>query len=128
MTTLTKGCDMGTPDTNHTRTGSDFEYLGDLLGSTSEMLPKLPLHEYGPLTIQFSVIGGTAVDRARRFAKISADLRAIADDQALKYAEESTQLAGPDTHHRATLVMPQGKVMYSAVWIERTETENDNDE
>lgn len=106
-------------DTHHTRTGSDFEYLADLLGSTSGILPKLPLHEYGPLNIQFSVIEGTAAQKAERFAEIAADLRAIADDQSLKYAEETTQLTSEDKHHRAVLVMPQGKVMYTAVWIER---------
>jgi hypothetical protein len=121
MTTLTKGCDMETPDTHHTRTGSDFEYLGDLLGSTSGILPKLPLHEYGPLNIQYSVIEGTTAQKAARFAEIAADLRAIAEDQSLKYAEEITQLTSEDKHHKAVLIMPQGKVMYSAVWIERAE-------
>jgi hypothetical protein len=119
MTTLTKGCDMETHDTHHTRTGSDFAYLGDLLGSTSGILPSLPLHAYGPLNIQYSVTEGTAEQKAARFAEIAADLRAVAEDQALKYAEETTQLTGPDKHHRAVLVMPQGKVMYSAVWIEK---------
>ncbi len=46
-------------------------------------------------------------------------MRRIAADQSLKYAEETTSLTGPDKHHRATLVMPQGKVVYSAVWIEK---------
>ncbi len=110
---------METPDTHHTRTGSDFEYLGDLLGSTSGILPKLPLHEYGPLNIQYSVIEGTTEQKAARFAEIAADLRAIAEDQSLRYAEEITQLTSEDKHHKAVLVMPQGKVMYSAVWIER---------
>lgn len=106
-------------DTHHTRTGSDFEYLGNLLGSTSGILPKIPLHTHGPLNIMYSVIAGTPAEKAERFAEIAADLRAIAEDQGLKFAEETTQLTGEDTHHRAVLIMPQGKVMYSAVWIER---------
>lgn len=119
---------METPDTHHTRTGSDFEYLGDLLGSTSGILPKLPLHEYGPLNIQYSVIAGTPAEKAERFAEIAADLRAIAEDQSLKYAEEITQLTSEDKHHKAVLIMPQGKVMYSAVWIERAEQQVTPDE
>lgn len=110
---------MGPIDTHHTRTGSDFEYLGDLLGSTSGILPKIPLHEYGPLNIQYSVLEATPARCAQRFAEIAADLRAIAEDQALKYAEETTSLTSEDKHHRATLVMPQGKVIYAVVWIER---------
>lgn len=105
-------------DTHHTRTGSDFAYLGNLLGSPGH-LPEIPLHEYGPLTVQFSVLGGTDAEKAKRFAEIAADLRAIAEDQSLKYAEETTSLTSEDKHHRATLVMPQGKVMYAVVWIER---------
>lgn len=106
-------------DTNHTRTGSDLEYLGDLLGSTAGILPLLPLHEYGPLNVQYSVIDGTTAEKAERFAKIAADLRTIAEDQALKYAEETTSLTSEDKHHKAALIMPQGKVMYTVVWIER---------
>lgn len=109
-------------DNHHTRTGSDFEYLGNLLGSTSHVLSKLPLHLHGPVKIQYSVIEGTPAEKAVRFAEIAADFRAIADDQALKYAEETTSLTSEDKHHRATLTMPQGKVMYSAVWIERKES------
>lgn len=108
-------------DTHHTRTGSDFEYLGDLLGSTSCILPKIPLHEYGPLNIQYSVLEATPARCAARFAEIAADLRTIADDQSLRYAEETTSLTSPDKHHKATLIMPQGKVMYTAVWIEHAE-------
>lgn len=108
-------------DTHHTRTGSDLEYFGDLLGSTSGILPTIPLHEFGPLNIQYSVLAGTPAQKAERFAKIAADLRAIAEDQSLKFAEETTQLTSEDKHHRAVLVMPQGTVMYSAVWIERAE-------
>jgi hypothetical protein len=106
-------------DDHHTRTGNDFQYLGNLLSSTRGILPKLPLHEYGPLNIQYSIIAGTDADRAVQFAEIAADLRAIAEDQSLKYAEEITQLTSEDKHHKAVLIMPQGKVMYSAVWIER---------
>lgn len=108
-------------DDHHTRTGSDFEYLGDLLGSASGILPKLPLHKYGPLNIQYSVIEGTTAQKAERFAEIAADLRTIAEDQSLKYAEETTSLTSDDKHHKAVLIMPQGKVMYSVVWIERAE-------
>lgn len=108
-------------DTHHTRTGSDFEYFGDLLGSTSGILPKIPLHEYGPLNIQYSVLEATPERCAARFAEIAADLRTIADDQSLRYAEETTSITSPDKHHKATLIMPQGKVMYTAVWIERAE-------
>lgn len=106
-------------DDHHTRTGSDFEYLGDLLGSTSGILPKLPLHMHGPLNIQYSVIEGTTAEKAARFAEIAADLRAIAEDQCLKFAEETTSLTSEDKHHKAALIMPQGKVMYTVVWIER---------
>lgn len=109
-------------DTHHTRTGRDLEYFGDLIGAMSNStptIPKLPLHEYGPLNVQFSLIEGTPAQRAEQFAKIAADLRTIAEDQSLKYAEETTQLTSEDKHHRAVLTMPHGKVMYSAVWIER---------
>lgn len=115
-------------DNHYTRTGSDFEYLGDLLGSASGILPTIPLHEYGPLNIQYSVIAGTPAEKAERFAEIAADLRTIAEDQSLKYAEETTSLTSEDKHHRAVLVMPQGKVMYSAVWIERAEQQVTTDE
>ncbi len=114
-------------DTHHTRTGGDFQYLGNLLGSPGH-LPEIPLHEFGPLTVQFSVLGGTTAEKADRFAKIAADLRAIAEDQSLKYAEETTSLTSEDKHHRATLIMPQGKVMYAAVWIERAEQQVTPDE
>lgn len=107
-------------DTHHTRTGSDLRYFGNLLGEPG-ILPTIPLHEFGPLNIQYSVLAGTPALKAERFAKIAADLRAIAEDQSLKFAEETTQLTGEDKHHRAVLVMPQGTVMYSAVWIERAE-------
>lgn len=112
---------MGPIDTHHTRTGSDFEYLGDLLGSTSGILPKIPLHEYGLLNIQYSVLEATPARCAARFAEIAADLRTIADDQSLRYAEETTSLTSPDKHHKATLIMPQGKVMYTVLWIEKAE-------
>lgn len=108
-------------DTHHTRTGDDFEYFGNLLRSTSPVLSKIPLYEFGPLNIQYSVLGGTESEKADRFAEIAADLRAIAEDQALKYAEETTSLTSEDKHHRAVLIMPQGKVMYTVVWIERAE-------
>lgn len=105
--------------THHNRTGRDLEYLGGLLGSTSDVLSKIPLHAHGPLDILYSVIEGTPAEKAERFAQIAADMRAIADDQSLKYAEETTQLTSADKHHRAVLTMPQGKVRYTAVWIER---------
>ena len=109
-------------DTHHTRTGSDFEYLGDLLGSTSGILPKLPLHAHGPVNVQYSVLGSTQAEKAARFAEIAADLRAIAEDRCLKFENWIEQnAAGGNKHHRAVLIMPQGKVMYSAVWIERAE-------
>lgn len=112
-------------DTHHTRTGSDLEYFGDLVGSPGN-LPQLPLHVHGPLDIQFSVIEGTPAQKAERFAEIAADMRRIAKDQTLKYAEETTSLTSEDKHHRAVLVMPQGKVMYTAVWIERAEKVTDD--
>lgn len=114
-------------NTHHTRTGDDFEYFGNLLRSTSPVLSKIPLHVHGPLNIQFSVIEGPAAVKAEQFAKIAADLRAIAEDQCLKFAEETTQLTSEDKHHRAVLIMPQGKVMYSAVWIERAEKVTDDE-
>lgn len=107
-------------DMNHLRTASDLAYFADLLSSPGP-LPQIPLHEYGPLNIQFSVIEGTAAENAERFAEIAADLREIADDQSLKFSMGTTQITGPDKHHKATLVMPQGKVTYTAVWIERAE-------
>lgn len=119
---------MDMRDTHHTRTGSDFEYLGDLLGETSGIIPKLPLHTHGPLNIQYSVIEGTPAQKARRFAEIAADLRAIAEDQCLKFAEETTSITSADKHHKAVLIMPQGKVMYSAVWIEKPEQHAEDDE
>lgn len=106
-------------DTHHTRTGSDFAYFANIIGSPGH-LPQLPLHVHGPLNIQFSVIEGTPAQKAERFAEIAADMRRIAKDQALKYAEETTQLTSKDKHHHAAITMPHGKVMYSAVWIERT--------
>lgn len=118
-------------DTHHTRTGRDLEYFGDLIGAMSNStptIPKLPLHEHGPLNIMYSLIEGTPAQKAEQFAKIAADLRAIAEDQSLKYAEETTQLTSDDKHHRAVLIMPQGKVMYSAVWIERAEKQVTPDE
>lgn len=104
--------------THHNRTGSDLAYFGDLIGSPG-ILPTIPLHGHGPLNIQYSVLEGTPARCAKRFAEIAADLRAIADDQSLKYAEETTSLTSEDKHHKAALIMPQGKVMYTAVWIER---------
>jgi hypothetical protein len=114
-------------DNHRTHTGSDFAYLGELLCNPG-ILPKLPLHMHGPLNIQYSVIEGTTAEKAERFAEIAADLRAIADNQGLKYAEETTSLTSEDKHHRAVLVMPQGKVMYSAVWIEKHEQHVEDDE
>lgn len=107
-------------DTHHGRTGSDLQYFAEIVRDPGH-LPQLPLHEYGPLNIQYSVIEGTPAEKAERFAQIAADLRTIADDQALKYAEETTSLTSPDKHHKAALIMPQGKVMYTAVWIEKAE-------
>lgn len=106
--------------THHNRTGSDLAYFGDLIGSPG-ILPAIPLHMHGPLNIQYSVIEGTTAEKAARFAEIAADLRAIAEDQCLKFAEETTSITSADKHHKAVLIMPQGKVMYSAVWIEKAE-------
>lgn len=106
--------------THHNRTGSDLAYFGDLLGSPG-ILPTIPLHEHGPLNIQYSVLEATPARCAKRFAEIAADLRAIAEDQSLKYAEETTSITSPDKHHKATLIMPQGKVMYTVLWIEKAE-------
>lgn len=115
-------------DTHHTRTGDDFEYFGNLLRSTSPVLSKIPLHVHGPLNIQYSVLEATPERCAARFAEIAADLRTIADDQSLRYAEETTSITSPDKHHKATLIMPQGKVMYTAVWIEHAEQQATPDE
>jgi hypothetical protein len=112
---------MGIIDTHHIRTGSDLEYFGDLIGSIASGLPRLPLHEYGPLNIQYSVLDGTPAEKAARFEQISADLRTIAEDQCLKFTSRKTQLTSPDTHHVAVLAMPQGKVTYTVVWIEKAE-------
>lgn len=111
---------MDNIDTHHTRTNIDLAFLGELLGSPG-ILPQLPLHEYGPLNVQYSVIDGTPAEKAERFEQISADMRTIAEDQSLKYTSHKTQLTSPDTHHTARLVMPQGKVIYSVVWIEKAE-------
>lgn len=127
MTTPTKGCDMTSIDNHHTRTGNDLTYLGVLIGSP-DPFPTIPLHTHAPLNIQYSVIEGTPAEKAVRFAEIAADLRRIANDQGLKYAEETTSLTSEDKHHRAVLIMPQGKVMYSAVWIERAEQQVTPDE
>lgn len=111
---------MESVDNHHARTGSDLEYLGTLVGDTSVLLPELPLHP-GVLNIQYSVIGGSQEEKADRFAVIEADLRAIADDQGLKFEHWITQrAAGGNKHHHAVLTMPNGKVTYSAVWIERS--------
>jgi hypothetical protein len=109
---------MDNNDTHYTRTNIDLAFLGELLGWPNR-LPQLPLHEYGPLNIQYSVLGGTEAEKAERFEQIAADMRTIAEDQSLKYLSRKTQLTSPDTHHTAVLVMPQGKVMYSVVWIEK---------
>ena len=114
-------------DNHHTRTGSDFEYFANIIGSPGH-LPQLPLHVHGPLNIQYSVITGTPAEKAKQFEQIAADLRTIADDQGLKYVEETTSLTSEDKHHRAVLIMPQGKVMYTAVWIERAEQRVTTDE
>ena len=109
---------MTAVDNHRIHTGSDFAYFSEMLCNPG-ILPKLPLHLYGPLNIQYSVIEGTTAEKAARFAEIAADLRTIAENQSLKYAEETTSLTSPDKHHRAVLIMPQGKVMYTVVWIER---------
>lgn len=113
-------------DTHYARTGSDLEYFGDLVGSTSGFLPTIPLHTHGPLNIMYSLIEGTTAEKAERFAAIAADLRTIAEAQSLKYVEQTTQVTSEDKHHRAMLIMPQGKVKYSAVWIERAEQAADD--
>lgn len=105
-------------NTHHARTGDDLQYFANIVGAPGH-LPQLPLHEYGPLNIQFSVIEGTAADKAEQFAAIAKDMRRIATDQALKYSEGTTSITSAAKHHRATLIMPQGKVTYTAVWIER---------
>lgn len=109
-------------DTHYTRTALDLQYFGNLIGEPGS-LPQLTLHEHGPLNIQLSVIEGTRDEKAERFAKIAADLRTIAEDQALKFTEGMTSHTSADRHHRAVLAMPQGKVTYSVVWIERAEQE-----
>lgn len=118
---------MESIDTHHTRTGRDLEYFGELVGDHGK-LPQIPLHDFGPLNIQFSVLGVTTAEKADRFAEIAADLRAIAEDQSLKFAEETTQLTSEDKHHRAVLIMPQGKVVYTALWIEKAEQQVTPDE
>lgn len=114
-------------DTHHDRTGNDLQYFAEIIRDPGH-LPQLPLHEYGPLNIQYSVLEGTPERGAQRFAEIAADLRTIAEDQALKYTEQTTSITGPDKHHRAMLIMPQGTVTYTAVWIEKAEQQVTPDE
>lgn len=109
-------------DNQHTRAGNDFEYFGTLLRCwKSGAEHTMPLHEYGPVNIQYSVIEGTEAERAKQFEKHAADLHMIADDQALKFSKTSTSITGPHTHHKATLFMPNGEVSYTVVWIEKAE-------
>ena len=111
---------MKSVDMHHTSTGSDLEYLGGLIGSPG-ILPKLPMHDHGALNIQYSVLGGSEEEKADRFAVVADCLRVIAEDQGLKFERWIAQnAAGGNKHHRAVLVMPQGKVTYTAVWIERS--------
>lgn len=106
-----------TDDHRHS-TATDLQYLGGLL--ETEWLPPLPLHDFSKIEVRHHVLPEEGHDCAAEYAGHVDTLRATADDQALKFTEHTTSFnANGDKHHTATIDMPQGKVKFSVLWIER---------
>ncbi len=107
-------------NTHHTNTAADLEYLSGIVAGGT-VLPPLPLHSFSPLNLMYCVLNEDTEQARQEFATRASEFRLIAEDQALKYSSQTTQITGPDKHHRAMLAMPEGKVTFTVLWIEKGE-------
>lgn len=98
-----------------TRIGYDLKRLGDVLW----LNPEIPVHDAGTLDIMYCVIEGDHDEQEARFNAYADDMQQIATEMGLGFAYASSTDKRGDTHHRATLTMPNEQVTYRVTWIER---------
>lgn len=107
-----------TDDHRH-ETGLDLQFLGNLVNA--EWLPELPLRESSKIDVTYCVLAATRAEGAAEYDQHANTLRTVADDQALRFTEETSRVSGENTHHTARLDMPRGKVRFTVLWIEKSE-------
>lgn len=100
-----------------TQVADDLRKLSDTIRSHAE----IPVHELGTFDIMYCVIEGAHDEREAWFNAHADDMQRIAAETGLGFMYASSIGREGGTHHRATLVMPHGKVMYTVVWIEKAE-------
>lgn len=105
-----------TDDHRHS-TALDLQYLGNLVNA--EWLPELPLRESSKIDIRYCVLADTKAEGAGEYVRHLTALRAIAEDRSLRFTEETSRVQGENTHHNAILDMPNDKVRFTVLWIER---------
>jgi len=98
-----------------TQVADDLRKLGDVIRLNAE----IPVHEFGPIDIMYCVIDGDHDEREARFNAHADDMQQIATEMGLDFAYASSVDKEGDTHHRATLTMPNEQVTYRVTWIER---------
>lgn len=105
-----------TDDHRHA-TALDLQFLGNLVNA--EWLPELPLRESSKIDVRYCVLAEEGSNPDAEYAGHVDTLRAIAQDQSLRFTEETSRVQGENTHHNAILDMPNGKVRFTVLWIER---------
>lgn len=100
-----------------TKVADDLRKLGDAIRLNAE----IPVHEFGTLDIMYCVIEGDHDEREARFNAHADDMQQIAAEMGFGFVYASSVDKEGDTHHRATLTMPNEQVTYRVTWIERKE-------
>jgi hypothetical protein len=93
----------------------DLRRLGDVIRLNAEV----PVHDFGPIDIMYCVIEGDHDEREARFNAHADDMQQIAIEMGLGFVYASSIDDEGDTHHRATLIMPNKQVTYRVTWIDR---------